>query len=273
MGALCRQVLCRRTAGHATRNVKKSSSAVSCENFPSAENGKVTNFHCDESSGDNIRVVPTPSSPSPSSTFSAQAQGSVILSSQNAALAVRRYWNSSSNMLENGFCDHIFIPELLVLHQGMINHAVSEMGVHPSLIFDEDDAGGSNPKFGEFIYCLRQQRRQLSENMRKAYDRDWGIGFHGQLSGSSCGQCRGAEVGLCACLPGGFYTDVVLQNECEEVVEASLQEEASLLMSTVSVPYLHGTVVGMRVLHLFIVDLLGRHSAAASVFGVKSLQK
>jgi hypothetical protein len=203
---------------------------------------------------------------SPQPTLSCESKGAVILAAQDALLAVQRYWSrgrSNMHMLENGFCDQIFIPELLVLNRGMTNLAVSDMQVDPLLAEYID---GSSNFFAEFVYCLKQQRRQLDQSRRQVFDRNWCISRSGHL-------LAGSTVCSVVNFPRKYRTDVLLKEECDAVLESSKLEAKSVLSLRSAVPFTHESIVGVKILHLFVMDLLGRHSSAAISFKMKAGEK
>ena len=262
MSLLIQTILSRKTSGAAA--CKDQQSKIACEVIDSRNDDINLSFR----PNDTAYIAPCANENAPKPTYSYQSRSSVILSAQNALIAVRRHWNSNSNMLENGFCNQIFIPELLVLNQGMINLAVSDLGVDPGLLLEDDD-GLPALHFAEFMYCLRQQRKQLSDARRQRFDEDWGITRRGQLS-QSRGICGGM---LINCGPFAHRSDRWLKRECLWVLEASAREEACMPEPAAAVPFTHAAVVGVKLLHLFIVDLLGRQSAAAMAFEMKAVEK
>ena len=203
-----------------------------------------------------------------SQIFTFHIRESAALSSQVASNAVTKAWSDGPNLLENGFCDQIFIPELLILHKGMINFSMSDLGIDVKLLPNRSET--ERFRFGEFMYCLKKQRRQLHCNPRRQlfFDRDWQLSSDGKMlenSGSSsiCGMFQWPP--LC------YRHDILLERECHFVLADSEKESAMLLsFESSSLPIITEKVIGTRILQLFLVDLLrGQSSAAAKEFKMK----
>ena len=186
-----------------------------------------------------------------------------VSSSTRAATKVRDIWNESSNLLENGFCDNHFAPELLMLNSGMLKLALNTLRVSPSVI------AKSNNDFFEFMYCIKQQRRKFKDDfmLLKLFDREWGISEeNGAFTYHSPGSCNGCMFYLTEA-----RVDTLIHKEHAHV--KALTKQKIEMMSELHRSATYKCWCGIHILHLFIVDLIGRHNAAAIVFAEKCQQE
>ena len=176
---------------------------------------------------------------------------------RNAAAAVKKVWNASENMLVNGFADHYFPPQLLTLNSGMLKLALKSLNVTPSLI---NDANKHNLYF-EFMYCIKQQRRILKQNLQclKSFDRQWGINTENGTFFSSSPDCLAMH--------HDERVDILIHNEYVALKSLSKKKIEELTAMQCSPIFDHW--YGVHILHLFVIDLIGRHNAAAIVFKEK----
>lgn len=187
-----------------------------------------------------------------------------VASARRAFTVVKTIWNGSNDMVENGFGEVMFIPELLILNAGMIKLALNCLQVAPSVIRNGDDI------FFEFMYCIKQQRRKIKNDfvLLKQFDKSWGLNaatghFH-SVSRSSCSD---------------NYIFFLREERVDQLIQAEYQETAKLSaqkskqISSLSDSSAFDSWTGIHILHLFIVDLIGRHNAAAVIFHEKAKQE
>ncbi len=98
----------------------------------------------------------------------------VIVLALNAMKCVKQLW-ATNNMLENGFCENVEVIELAILNQGMIKFALNTLKVDVSLLLTNENL--MLDKFAEFVFCVKQQRRQLHDARKKNFDKLWGYAF------------------------------------------------------------------------------------------------
>ena len=200
-----------------------------------------------------------------SACYSGRVRVAHIKLAERALSSVRRVWSRSRDMLENGFCHKLFVPELLVLNAGMIKLALGSLGVSNKVIGQEDIT--PDDRFMEFMYCLKQQRRVLDISNREEYDQCWGFDSDGHLmSKASCSSARKSFLWQAS------RVDALLK--AEFVVVSSIAEDKGVQLSSLESSHREpsSVTVGVHLLHIFIGDVLGHSSAASNAFRWKAKQ-
>jgi hypothetical protein len=189
---------------------------------------------------------------------------------QNAVDSVREVWNETSDMIENGFCNKLFIPEILMLNAGMIRLALSSLNVASSVIGNGNEAND----FFEFMYCIKQQRRKYADDpvALRLFDREWGL--NGDGKGEFIYSQRGITCSDETILFKDDRVDRLIHKEHVSVTQKfkSEQDLLSILRDEID-PTAFDSIAGIRIIYQFIVDLIGRHNASAIMFEERSKQE
>lgn len=198
------------------------------------------------------------------SMFTCLTKDRHITAAQRAVTAVKTIWNKSNNMIENGFSEKMFVPELFILNSGMIKLALNNLNVDPSVIKNGTD------QFFEFMYCIKQQRRKLKDDFQslKLFDTKWGLD-------ETNGQFRAVGRRTCSANYSLFFTearvDQLVLTEHRHMTRLSVENHEQVASLCHSLTF--DSWAGIHILHVFIADLIGRHNAAAVVFNEKSKQE
>ena len=102
------------------------------------------------------------------------------------------------------------------------------------------------------VYC---QRRLLKTSAMEEFDEQWGI--------DPAGEFVQADSGVLSCLRGQRGAEAQIRAELVVVHEEVARKKSKLDVAT-------DAHAGLEVLHLFIMDLLGRYTPAARIFETKS---
>lgn len=108
--------------------------------------------------------------------------------------------------------------------------------------------------FGEFVVDLNEQRRALKPSIRDRYDSQWGVDPTGEFSKQWSASWSG--VGL-------LSAEDSLRNEMKFVQTETKHKLEKLSLATDS-------QIGLEILHMFVMDVLGRDTPAAKIFLTKS---
>lgn len=108
--------------------------------------------------------------------------------------------------------------------------------------------------FGEFMVDLNEQRRALKPSTRDRYDSQWGVDPTGEFSKQWSASWSG--VGLSS-------AENALRNEMKLVRSETKRKVEKLHLATDS-------QIGLEMLHMFVMDVLGRDTPAAKIFLTKS---
>jgi hypothetical protein len=144
----------------------------------------------------------------------------------------------------------------LVRKQTVVDHShtpsgkrQSKNGSHHSAREDDDDL---LTKFSSFVVDLSDQRKALKPNKRDRFDARWGVDPTGEFSRhwTALGEINNAEI---------------LRDEMRFVRKETRRKVAKLEVASDS----H---IGVELMHLFMLDVLGRETPAAKIFLTKSQQ-
>lgn len=114
---------------------------------------------------------------------------------------------------------------------------------------------GEIPKlFGEFVVDLNEQRRLLKPSARERYDSLWGVDPTGEFSRQW--SATKSSIGL-------LSAEDSLRNEMKYVKKETKHKVDKLKLATDS-------QIGLEILHMFVLDILGRDTPAAKIFLTKS---
>ena len=191
-----------------------------------------------------------------------------VVSAQRALAAVKTVWYQSNDMIENGFCERFFIPELANLNSGMTKKALNYLHVAPSVI--RKGAEIESDKFFEFMFAIRQQRLKLKDDFKalKLFNIEWGLNeANGQFLAYARGSCSN---NLSFFVTEGRVDQLVLAQYLETT---KLSAQKNKQLSALRCSPMFDSWVGIHILHVFIADLIGRHNAAAAVFTGKTKQE
>ena len=188
---------------------------------------------------------------------------SVGFLAKRASLSVRKAWqlDPDSDLLNvdmcaasHSFCDIIYIPELEMCTKTLSSLALDVLKVKRDCLTEQH-----MDEFHEFVYCLKQQRPRLNVPRRLRFDRSWGIDSK-------------VHFGCGAAAPFS-RVDVLIKREMDasrELYQQSMRKLAVLSEATGCVgKSVADGIVGTRLLHGFMLDLLGRQEVAASVYRKK----
>jgi len=192
-----------------------------------------------------------------------------VRAAHRAVVAVKRVWSDSSNMVDNGFCDKMFVPELLMLNAGMIRLALNSLNVSSSVIAN----GNEMNNFFELVYCIKQQRRVITEdiNALRSFDRYWGLE---ENSGQFISNQKGVTCGDETVYFKNDRVDQLLHQEhvaVTSIAETEIEQLSFLRQDSDGATF--EAIAGIRILHVFLMDLIGRRNAASVVFGAKIEQE
>lgn len=214
---------------------------------------------------------------------------------KQASKSVRQAWKVKADtdlltvdmlLVGRSFCDIIYIPELQMINDFKSSQAVSSMKVQKKKLSPQN-----MDLFYEFVYCLKQQRSHFNSARCMAFDQSWGIDS-GTKTNTNVQFGREAR-------PPFRSVDVLIKREVD--VASRQCKELLSQFKVLTHPHPHPTsesnnsnsnskrgskrgsegsasigsmldasvvdgIIGTRLLQTFVLDLLGRHSTAASVY-------
>lgn len=196
-----------------------------------------------------------------------------------ASLSVLQAWTMHKDMdflsediyaVDSGFCDLIYIPELEMNDDNVNRRAVTQMHVHTAQLTPHN-----MDMFYEFVYCLQQQRLRLNSNRCVGFDRSWGIDAHVHFASESKTPFRCVDVLIKKEIDVALktYRQLFLKFQRLKKPSASMHSSTSTIGLDCVVPKclpidasVADGIIGTRLLHLFVLDLLGHQTAAAAVY-------
>jgi hypothetical protein len=194
----------------------------------------------------------------------------VIKLAAKAAQSIKVAWNmeEDANILLSPFCDAIYIPELDMCTAALSSLAMADLQVHEHSL----SAGVHADKFSEFVFCLKQERRRLDKARLEDFDRSWGIDAEGHFGVRAQRTVRSV-------LGRGDLkfrrVDELLQREilaaCRHYA-TSLEQLQHQAVSPAEASVQVSTAIGVHLLHGFVADLLGRGTAAGTVYRTKTAE-
>lgn len=179
---------------------------------------------------------------------------------ERATLSVRKAWKLSSNsdllnidmlMSDSCFCDVIYIPELEMHTKVLSDRAIESLNVDLEHISTQNMGN-----FREFIYCLKQERARLNKSRCQLFDRCWGIGPDQRFVRETTYPFRSVDV----LIKQEMDTSSSHYSAMLEIFEALSFQCKQLNNNCFDV------IAGTRLLHFFVLDLLGRQRTASAVY-------
>ena len=186
-----------------------------------------------------------------------------ISAALTANCAVKDAWTGSAKDKKNNA--QRLPPYSMSLKLKSLHSAGQTLHADPTFL----EKGFPNNNLCEFLQRIKQQRSQFENDLvlLESFDREWGI----NSSDGNFQICSRCSISGNCFHSSEKRVDKLIQEEYDSVSTCSKRKIAQLSSLRDSVAFTYWC--GIHILHLFFIDLIGRHSIAAIVFAEKCQQE